>query len=106
MFRIRLHVDDIAILLLQKIRDFLGLGKVVIEYSSCLFLITDVKSLLIVLFSLLYKYPLYTSKWLDYIDFKSVVEFLSESSTTRLSLSQLEWIKGIMSQMNLGRTQY
>lgn len=104
MFRIRLHVDDIAIL--QKILEFLGWGKVVNEGSRCLFLISDIKNLLIVIFPLIDKYPLYTSKWLDYIYFKSVVIFLSESSTTRLSLSQLEWIKGIMSQMNLGQTQY
>jgi LAGLIDADG endonuclease. len=104
MFRIRLHIDDIVVL--QKIRDFLGVGRVVIEGSSCLFIISDVKSLLTFLFPLLNKYQLYTTKWLDYVDFKSVVLFLSESSTTRLSLPQLEWIRGIMSQMNLGRTQY
>jgi hypothetical protein len=105
MFRIRLHIDDIVVLK-KKIRDFLGVGRVVIEGSSCLFIISDVKSLLTVLFPLLNKYQLYTTKWLDYVDFKSVVLFLSESSTTRLSLPQLEWIRGIMSQMNLGRTQY
>jgi hypothetical protein len=75
----------------------LGIGKVIIEGSSCLFFISDVKSLLIVIFPLLDKYSLYTSKWLDYVDFKSVVVFFSDSSITRLSLSQLEWIRGIMS---------
>lgn len=105
MFRIRLHIDDIVVLQ-KKIRDFLGVGRVVVEDSSCLFIISDVKSLLTVLFPLLVKYQLYTTKWLDYLDFKSVVLFLSYSSTTRLSLSQLEWIRGIMYQMNSGRTQY
>lgn len=104
MFRIRLHIDDIGVL--QKIRDFLGVGRVVVEGSSCLFIIRDVKSLLTVLFPLLDKYHLYTTKWLDYLEFKTVVIFLSESSHTRLSLSQLNWIRGIMSQMNLGRTMY
>ena len=103
MFRIRLHIDD---LVLQKIRDFLGVGRVVIEGNRCLFIISDVKSILAVLFPLLDKYQLYTTKWLDYVDFKSLVLFLSESNSTRLSLSQLEKIKGIMSQMNSGRTQY
>jgi hypothetical protein len=58
MFRIRLHIDDIAVL--HKIRYFLGVGKVVIEGSSCLFIISYVKSLLTVLFPLLDKYQLYT----------------------------------------------
>jgi len=60
MFRIRLHIDDIVVL--QKIRDFLGVGRVVVEDSSCLFIISDVKSLLTVLFPLLDKYQLYTTK--------------------------------------------
>lgn len=104
MFRIRLHIDDLAVL--QKIRDFLGVGRVVIEGNRCLFILSDVKSLLAVLFPLLDKYQLYTTKWLDYVDFKSLVLFLSESNSTRLSLSQLERIKGIKSQINSGRTLY
>ena len=88
MFRIRLHKDDINVL--QKIQDFLGVGRVVIEGNSCVFIISNVKELINVLFPLLDKYNLYTTKWLDYIDFKKVVYFLSESNTTRVSLSQLE----------------
>lgn len=104
MFRIRLHIDDIATL--EKIRYFLGVGRVAIEGSSCVFIISNVKDLLTILFPLLDKYHLYTTKWLDYLDFKSVVLYLSNSSTTRVSLSQLDWIKAIISQMNLGRTKY
>lgn len=104
MFRIRLHIDDIGVL--QKIRDFVGVARLEVEGSRCLFIIRVVKSLLSVLFPLLDKYQLYTTKWLDYHEFKTVVIFLSESSHTRLSLSQLNWIRGIMSQMNLGRTMY
>lgn len=65
-----------------------------------------VNSLLNVLFPLLDKYNLYTTKWLDYIDFKSVVSFLANSNTTRLSSSQLEWVKKIISNMNLQRQIY
>lgn len=83
MFRIRLHVDDVAVL--HKIRDFLGVGRVVISGDSCVFIISDVNSLLNVLFPLIDKYKLYTTKWLDYIDFKSVVLFLANSNTSRLS---------------------
>jgi len=88
MFRIRLHIDDITVL--QKIRDFLNVGRVVIDGNSSVFIISDVKSLFSVLFPLLDKYNLYTTKWLDYIDFKSIVNFLSESNTTKLSSSQLD----------------
>jgi hypothetical protein len=104
IFRIRLHIDDIAVL--HKIREFLGVGRVVTEGRSSLFIISDVKSLITVLFPLLDKYHLYSTKWLDYADFKSVVVLLSESDTTRLSISEIEKIKNIMSQMNLGRTLY
>ena len=88
MFRIRLHKDDINVL--QKIQEFLGVGRVVLDGNTCVFIISNVKDLINVLFPLLDKYNLYTTKWLDYIDFKKVVYFLSESNTTRVSLSQLE----------------
>lgn len=104
MFRIRLHVDDIAVL--YKIRDFLGVGRVVINRNSCLFTISDVNSLITVLFPLIDKYHLYTTKWLDYIDFKSLVLFLADSSSTRLDSLELDRVKGIMSRMNSGRTVY
>ena len=41
MFKIRLYVDDLAVL--HKIRDFLGVGIVVISGDSCVFIISDVK---------------------------------------------------------------
>ena len=87
MFRIRLHKDDINVLQKNK---FLGVERVVLDGNSCVFIISNVKDLINVLFPLLDKYNLYTTKWLDYIDFKKVVYFLSESNTTRVSLSQLE----------------
>lgn len=104
MFRIRLHIDDIGVL--HKIRAFLGVGRVVNNENSSLFIISNVNDLLTALFPLIDKYHLYTTKWLDYTNFKSVVLFLSELDTTRLSSSQLEQVRGIMSQMNLGRTEY
>ena len=104
MFRIRLHKDDI--LVLQKIQEFLRVGRVVIEANSCVFIISNVKELINVLFPLLDKYNLYTTKWLDYLEFKKVVLSLSESETTKISLSEIEQIKNNISQMNSGRTEY
>lgn len=77
MFRIILHIDDIAVL--YKIQDFLGAGSVTIRGSSCLYVINDVKTLLNVLFPILDEYKLYTTKWLDYLDFKNVVLFLAKA---------------------------
>lgn len=104
MFRIRLHKDDHNIL--QKIQEFLGVGRIIMDGNSCLFTITNVKDLKTVLFPLLDKYNLYSTKWLDYLDFKKAVLFLSESDSTRVSVSQLEWVKNIINNMNTGRTDY
>lgn len=104
MFRIRLHKDDINVL--NKIQEFLGKGRVVIDGNSCVFIISDTKDLINVLFPLVDEYKLYTTKWLDYNDFKKVVLFLSNSNTTRVSLSQLAWVKNIIDNMNLGRTEF
>ena len=60
VFRIRLHIDDIAILF--KIKDFLGVGKVSIHGSNCLFSITNIRDMQKVLIPLLDKYNLFTTK--------------------------------------------
>jgi hypothetical protein len=70
MFRIRLYIDDIAVLF--SIRDFLGVGRVRQNGNNCQFIISDVNSLTTVLIPLLDQYGLFTSKWLDYLDFKSL----------------------------------
>jgi len=74
MFRIRLHVDDVAIL--YRIKEFLGVGKVVIEKDSALFVITNAGDLINVLFPILDQYKLLTTKYLDYLDFAKVVKKL------------------------------
>lgn len=78
MFRIRLHKDEINVL--NKIQEILGVGRVLIDGNSVVFIISNVKDLINVLFPLLDKYNLFTTKWLDYIDFKKVVLFLSSSA--------------------------
>jgi len=40
----RLHKDDINVL--QKIQEFLGVGRVRIDGNSCVFIISDVKDLI------------------------------------------------------------
>lgn len=74
IFRIRLHVDDVAIL--YRIKEFLGVGKVVIEKDSALFVITNAGDLINVLFPILDQYKLLITKYLDYLDFAKVVKKL------------------------------
>lgn len=62
MFRIRLHKDEINVL--NKIQEFLGVGRVLIDGNSVVFIISNVKDLINVLFPLLDKYNLFTTKWL------------------------------------------
>lgn len=104
MFRIRLHIDDIAIL--YRIQEFLGVGKVQINNNSCVFVISRLEDLKNVLLPLLDQYNLFTTKWLDYLDFKLIVNFLSTASTTRLSEEMAVWVHPLISGMNLGRTEF
>ena len=60
IFRIRLHIDDIAILF--KIKKILGVGKVTIQGSNCLYSITNIRDIHNVLLPLLDSYNLFTSK--------------------------------------------
>lgn len=60
IFRIRLHIDDIAIL--YKIKEFLGVGNVSVHGSNCLFSITNIRDMQKVLIPLLDKYNLFTTK--------------------------------------------
>lgn len=60
IFRIRLHIDDLSVL--YKIKEFLGVGKVTIHGSNCLFSITDTHDMLNVLFPLLDLNTLFTTK--------------------------------------------
>jgi hypothetical protein len=82
IFRIRLHIDDIAIL--YKIPEFLGAGKVSINGSNCLFSISNIRDMQNIFLPLLDNYNLFTTKWLDYLDFKLVVNYLSSTNTTKV----------------------
>ena len=104
IFRIRLHIDDIAIL--YKIQEFLGVGKVSIHGSNCLFSISNIRELQNILIPLLDNYNLFTTKWLDYLDFKLVVNYLSSTNTTKISGEKLEWAISIRKNMNSSRIKY
>jgi len=59
-----------CIAILYKIKEFLGVGNVSVHGSNCLFSITNIRDMQIVLLPLLDNYNLFTTKWLDYLDFK------------------------------------
>ena len=69
MFRINLHIDDVEIL--YKIKEFLGVGKLVIGKSSAVYVINNTADLINVLFPILDQYKLLTIKYLDYQDFRA-----------------------------------
>jgi hypothetical protein len=62
---------------------FLGAGKVIIHGSNCLFSISNIRDMQNILLPLLDNYNLFTTKWLDYLDFKLVVNYLSSTNTTK-----------------------
>ena len=101
MFRIRLHVDDVAIL--YRIKEFLGVGKVVIEKDSALFVITNAGDLINVLFPILDQYKLLTTKYLDYLDFAKVVKKLVTNKSSVFTGEDLTWLKICIKNRNSGR---
>lgn len=78
-----------------------NVGNVTIHGSNCLYTINDRYSLKT---ELLDEYNLLTSKWLDYQDFKSVVNYLYTTGSSRLSADKLAWASAIINGMNSGRT--
>ena len=86
-FRIRLHIDDVDVL--YKIKDFLGVGTVEKYKNNCLYSslrASNIKEMNQILFPLLDQHILISTKYLDYIDFKLVVNYLTHSKSTLLRL--------------------
>jgi hypothetical protein len=105
-FRIRLHIDDVEIL--YAIKAFLGVGRVTLDRgnANCVFIISNVRDLVNVLFPLIDNYKLFTTKWLDYLSFKSAANYLLTAPTTLLDPLKLAWANNLMANMNAGRSSY
>ena len=67
MFKIALHKNDSDVL--KYISSKLGIGKVRLYKNECIFNVTDKEGIKF-LISIFDKYNLYTTKYLDYLDFK------------------------------------
>ena len=91
LFRINLHIDDIEVL--YAISKYLGVGTVRTQSTSAVYSIGKVQDLLTVLIPLLDMYSLRTTKYLDYIDFKKILQILSTSPSTKISGDDLTTAK-------------
>ena len=100
-FQIQLHIDDIK--MLHSIQSTLEIGKVYITGSTARFVVTNVKdtSEIIDIFS---KYPLNTTKLLNFQDFKKAFEIYTSS---RLKTPEiLEKVEKIRLGMNSLRSDF
>lgn len=89
--------------ILHTIHSFLGVGTVAVYKDYCVYKISSVTDIVKVLIPLLDTYTLYTTKFLDYLDFKQAVNLLVSLPTSRLQGANLEFIKSLISGMNSGR---
>lgn len=100
-FKINLHIDDIEVLYIIKSK--LGFGRVVKEINSCAFIVEDALNIdkLCQIFN---KYPLHTSKKLDFLSFCEAIAIKSKSKV--LSQVDLDQIISIKDSMNSKRTNF
>ena len=91
---------------MYSILKFLDVGNVHINKDSCIYSIGKLEDLKNVVLPLLDKYTLLTTKYLDYLDFKKVVNLLIQNKTSSFLNLKITDIKNIINQMNLGRTVY
>lgn len=106
-FRINLHHDDIEVL--YRIKTQLGVGSVEIHRSSSVYILRNVNSLLNILVPTLEANKLRSTKYLDYLNFKEVLLFISsktEASSVTLSDSEKVFVLSIIRNMNKNRTDF
>lgn len=100
-FKINLHIDDIEVLYIIKSK--LGFGRVIKEINTGAFIVEDALNIdkLCQIFN---KYPLHTSKKLDFLSFCEAVTIKSKSKV--LSEVDLDQIISIKNNMNSKRTNF
>jgi len=103
-FRLTLHKDDIAVLI--KIQEYLKIGNVREYGNSCVFIVRNVDDLLNHLIPILDANPLRTVKYLDYLDFKLILNLISNIKSTAVEGKNYKFYKSIIKGMNTGRKSY
>ena len=97
-FKISLHLDDLPVILF--IQKNLGIGKV--DTSGMASFRVNKQSELLILIEIFEKFPLNSTKYLNYLDFKKALELyvLSKSALTKKEISKLK------ARMNSLRTDF
>lgn len=98
-FKIALHKDDLPVLLY--IKETLGIGKIDISGKTAAFRVGRHDELLII-FEIFENFPLNSTKYLNYLDFKKAFELYRTSN----SLLRLKVINELKIQHNTMRTEY
>lgn len=104
IFRIRLHIDDIAIL--HAIQKYLGVGRVTTDNNTCVFTVSNMRELTDILIPFVLGHKLFTSKWLDFLDFQEAVALLaSREGTTVLGEERIR-MNTLIQSINSTRVSY
>jgi hypothetical protein len=106
-FLIGLHKDDKP--LLELIQKKLNCGYVNVnkENTAAYFIITNIEDIINILFPIFDKFPLNTTKYLDYLCFKkSILINVSKLKNSETRLKFEEEIIGLKQQMNNSRTDF
>jgi hypothetical protein len=116
-FTINLHVDDSTIL--YKIKDYFKVGSVYTTevktptksgilrvYTT--FQISSRNQLMVSVIPLREVYKLKTKKYLDFEDFKTIVQFMNEngSNFSKYSEKDQKWVRNVISKMNSRRQDF
>jgi len=99
-FEIHLHIDDK--LLLNYICKTLGIGKVYAYGDKCTFVVSNHREVQIII-DLLTKYPLNTTKLLNFLDLKKALELYTNSTRTEDIIKEITNLKN---GMNSKRTVF
>jgi hypothetical protein len=84
-FQIHLHIDDIKVL--HYIQSTLGIGKVYINGSAARFVVTSLKDIAVII-NIFSKYPLNTTKMINFLDFKKAYEIYTSSKLKTPEINQ------------------
>ena len=98
-FKIALHKDDLPVLLF--IKEKLGIGKIDTSLNMASFRVGKLNELLFLL-EIFEKFPLNSTKYLNYLDFKKGIELYIKSKSS----STIEIIYNLKSRMNTKRTDF
>lgn len=103
MFKISLHKDDEKVL--RYINDVLGVGGVRLYKNECIFNVTDIKGITL-LISIFDKYNLNTTKYLDYLDFKEAFIFYTNRDKDLNPEAVKDKVLELKNKMNTNRVQF